>query len=194
MLDQLVQYDKELFLFLNNLGSPTWDGFWMALTNKTGPIALPLYMLLLFLAYRTFGIKRLLVVLLGVVVMILMTDQLANFFKFGFQRLRPCHDLEVNEAMRLVKSYCGGKFGYFSAHASNTMAVAIFFGTLLRSKSRYIGIFLVLWAILVAYSRVYIGVHFPLDVLTGAVIGSIFGWLCAKLVIFALHRIPYDFK
>ncbi|NHF57836.1 phosphatase PAP2 family protein [Flavobacteriaceae bacterium TP-CH-4] len=188
MLEELIRYDKELFLYLNKLGSPAWDGFWLLITNKISLVSLMLYAVLLYLAYRKFGPKKLLVLLVGIVLMILITDQLANFFKYGVQRLRPCHDSDVNTSMRLVKDYCGGQFGYFSAHASNTMAVAIFFSVLLSSKFRYIGIFLVFWAFLVAYSRIYIGVHFPLDVLTGVGIGAIFGWLFAKLVIFALDR------
>lgn len=122
--------------------------------------------------------------------LITVTDQLSNFFKYGVQRLRPCYDLEVNGIMRLVKNSCGGKFGYFSAHAANATAVAFFFTYLLKSKFRYIGIFLMVWAFLVAYSRIYIGVHFPLDVLSGMVIGLIMSWLFAKLYIFAVHKFP----
>lgn len=122
--------------------------------------------------------------------LILVTDQLSNFFKYGVQRLRPCYDTDVNGSMRQVKEFCGGKFGYFSAHAANSFAVAFFFTFLLRSKYRYIGVFLMVWAFIVAYSRVYIGVHFPLDVLTGGLIGLILGWLFAKLYIFALQKIP----
>jgi undecaprenyl-diphosphatase len=123
-----------------------------------------------------------------VTLLITCTDQLANFFKDGMQRLRPCHDPEINNAMRLVKSYCGGKHGYFSAHASNSFGVAFFLTCLLGSKNRYIGIFLMVWAFFVAYSRIYIGVHFPLDVVTGMLTGLIFGWLFAKLYIFAVHK------
>jgi undecaprenyl-diphosphatase len=90
--------------------------------------------------------------------------------------------------MRLVKSYCGGQYGYFSAHAANVFAIAVFFGSILKSNLKGIGFFLVLWAALVAYSRVYIGVHFPLDIVTGAVLGSLFGWLFVKLFIFALRK------
>ena len=137
MLDQLVHYDKELFLFLNNLGSAKWDGFWLFMTNKWSSI--PLYALLAFFTYRAFGLKRLLMTLVAIAVLILVTDQLANFFKYGVQRLRPCHDNEINGLMRLVKSSCGGKFGYFSAHAANSFAVAIFFTFFLRTKYKYIG-------------------------------------------------------
>ena len=188
MWQELIRYDKELFLFLNNLGNPSWDGFWMFVTNKFS--AIPLYLLLLVLTYRQLGLKRTILVLITVAVMILVTDQLSNLFKYGVKRLRPCYDSDLNGLVRLVKSYCGGKFGYFSAHAANNFAVAFFFTFLLRKKFRYIGIFLMVWAFLVAYSRIYIGVHFPLDVLTGGLIGLIFSWLFTKLYIFAVEKFP----
>ena len=186
MLEELIQYDKELFLFLNNLGSTTWDGFWMFMTNKWSSI--PVYLILAALSYKQLGVKRTVLLVLAIVILITVTDQLANFFKYGVQRLRPCYDPEVNDMMRLVKNSCGGKFGYFSAHAANSFAVVVFFTRLLGSKIRYIGIFLAIWAFFIAYSRIYIGVHFPLDVVSGMAIGSILGWLFAKLYIFALHK------
>lgn len=186
MLEELVHLDKELFLYLNNLGSESWDSFWLFVTNKISSI--PLYLILLYLSYRQLGIKKTLLLLITTALLITCTDQLANFFKNGVQRLRPCYDPEVSELMRLVKSYCGGRFGYFSAHAANSFAVAFFFTYLLGSKFRYIGIFLIAWAVFIAYSRIYIGVHFPLDVLTGVVIGLILSWLFAKLYIFAIHK------
>lgn len=186
MLDELVQLDKEVFLFLNGLGTPNWDGFWMFATNKLSSI--PLYLVLLILAYRQLGLRKMLMVLGTVAILILVTDQLANFFKYGVQRLRPCYDPEVSGLMRLVKSSCGGKFGYFSAHAANSFAIASFFTFLLKPTFKHIGLLLFLWALIVAYSRIYIGVHFPLDVLTGIVIGLGLGWLFTKLYIFTLHK------
>lgn len=186
MIEELVQYDKQLFLFLNNLGNPTWDSFWLFITNKFSSI--PLYLLLAILFYKTYGLKKTLLVLVTIALLITVTDQLANFFKYGFKRLRPCHDDEVFALMRLVKKSCGGQFGYFSAHASNSFAVAFFFTRFLKKKFYYIGFLLLFWAFLVAYSRVYIGVHFPLDIITGALIGLIFSWLFAKLYIFATYR------
>lgn len=182
MLEQLVHYDKELFVFLNNLGTTTWDGFWLFITNKFS--AVPLYLLLAVFFYKAYGLKKLLLLLLTVALLITVTDQLANFFKYGVQRLRPCYDEEVSGVMRLVKNSCGGKFGYFSAHASNSFAVAYLFTHLLQEKYKYIGFFLITWAFLVAYSRIYIGVHFPLDVITGTFVGLFFSWLFAKLFIF----------
>lgn len=186
MLEQLLELDKFLFLHLNNLGTTTWDSFWLFVTNKVNSI--PLYAVLLFISYKQLGLKKTALLLVTVGIMIGVTDQLANFFKYGVQRLRPCHDAEVNTLMRLVKSYCGGKYGYFSAHAANSFAVAIFFTILLRNKDKYIGISLIIWAAMVAYSRVYIGVHFPLDILTGCGIGLFLGWLFTKLYILALQK------
>lgn len=186
MLEQLIQYDKELFLLLNNLGSDTWDGFWMFMTNKF--TAIPLYFFLLFLSYRQLGLKKTGLILVAVALMIVCTNGLADFFKYGVQRLRPCYDTDLDGLVRLVKNSCGGKFSYFSAHASNTMGVAFFFTLLLKSKYGYIGVLLMLWAFIVAYSRIYIGVHFPLDVLSGMAIGALFAWVFVKLSIFAVHK------
>jgi len=185
-MDKLIELDERAFLFLNGLGTESWDGFWMFMTDKWSSI--PLYAILLFLTFRFYGLKKTLIVLVAVALMITVTDQLANFFKFGVARLRPCHNEEIFQAMRLVKSYCGCKYGYFSAHAGNSFAVSTFFTFVLSSRLKFIGYFLIIWALIVAYSRIYIGVHFPLDVVTGTAIGILFGWLFSRLYIFAAHK------
>ena len=187
MLEQLLQLDKDLFLFLNGLGTETWDSFWLFITNKWSSI--PLYLLLLIFSFKNLGLNKTIVLLITIALLITVTDQLANFFKYGVQRFRPCHDTEVNQFMRLVKSYCGGKFGYFSAHAASSFAVATFFTFLFKNSIKYIGLFLIIWALFVAYSRIYIGVHFPLDVVSGVGVGIFFGWVFIRLFIFATLKI-----
>nr|WP_299345877.1 phosphatase PAP2 family protein [Allomuricauda sp.] len=186
MLEELITWDKEVFLYLNGLGTETWDGFWLFITNKWS--AIPLYVVLLGTLYHFFGWKRTLIALVFIGLLITATDQLANFFKYGVQRPRPCHDLDIGSLVRLVKKSCGGKFGYFSAHASNSIALATFFSVLFKAKIKWISTPLALWALLVAYSRIYIGVHYPLDVATGILIGLIFGGLFANLSIFAFEK------
>ncbi|MFX0558180.1 phosphatase PAP2 family protein [Maribacter sp. CXY002] len=183
MFEELLHLDKELFLYLNGMGNSDWDIFWQFVSNKFS--AIPLYLFLLIVTYQKFGAKRTALLVIAVALLITVSDQLSNFFKYGVARHRPCHDEEVVHVMRLVKSYCGGKYGYFSAHASNSFAIAIYFGGLLRDRVRFIAFLLLVWALLVAYSRIYIGVHFPLDVLTGAAVGALLGWIFLKLFIFA---------
>ncbi|NER10766.1 undecaprenyl-diphosphatase [Muriicola jejuensis] len=186
MLEELLHIDREAFLFLNNLGSQAWDGFWLFTTGKWS--SLPLYLLLLILSARLLGWKRTLLLLATVALLIAVCDQLSNFFKVGVGRLRPCYDPDLDGLFRLVKASCGGKYGYFSAHAANTFAVAVFFSHLLRTGFRWMPWLLVFWAGLVSYSRIYIGVHFPLDVVSGALVGTFMGWLFFRLYIFALDR------
>jgi undecaprenyl-diphosphatase len=178
-MEQLIQLDKELFIFLNGLGTPTFDGFWMFITGKWN--AIPLYVTLLFLLYKKLGIKQTILIALLIAVMIACTDQLANLFKkVLFLRPRPCHDTELLEVMRLVKSHCGGRYGYFSAHAASSMALALFLGNILKPHVKYLYLSLIIWALFVGYSRIYIGVHYPGDVLTG----FFFGFIIAKLMLF----------
>ncbi|PKP14147.1 MAG: phosphatase PAP2 family protein [Bacteroidetes bacterium HGW-Bacteroidetes-3] len=175
MIDSLINKDIELFIYLNNLGTTQWDGFWLFTSNKYS--AIPLYLILLFLTYKQFGLKKTFVALLFVVLLIAFSDQTSNLFKYGFKRLRPCHNENISHLIRLVGNRCGGLYGYFSAHAANSMAIAVFFGLLLRSKLKNLFPILIVWAMVVSYSRIYLGVHYPLDVVTGMLIGLIYASL-----------------
>ncbi len=180
MLDSIINYDIELLIFLNNLGTTQWDGFWLFMTNKYS--AIPLYIVLLFFTFKYYGLKRTFAVLIFVALLIAVSDQTSNLFKYGFRRLRPCHDDSISHLIRLVKASCGGDFSYFSAHAANSIAIAVFFGLLLKKHLKYLFIILVFWALIVAYSRVYIGVHFPLDIVTGIFFGTVFSLILYSLL------------
>lgn len=179
MLESLLQYDEQLFVFLNSLGSPTWDGMWLFITSKYSSI--PLYVVLLYLIFKQFGWKNTLIIMLLVAVMIAATDQLANLFKHGFQRPRPCQEDHLKEIIRFIAPRCG-RYGYFSAHAASAMALAVFVGLLLKNKWKYLPYFMLFWAAIVGYSRIYVGVHYPLDVVTGFVFGGILGFLFYKIL------------
>ena len=180
MIDQLLHYDKELFLFLNGLGNVPWDGFWMAYTTKFNWV--PFYAILLYLIFKNLDKKTFISSLFVITLMIVFTDQTTNLFKDGFERLRPCYDEDIKGLMRLVRDTCGGKFGYFSGHASNSMAVAVFAGLVLRNKYRYFVFLMLFWAALMAYSRIYIGVHFPFDAISGMIFGAFSGFIFYKLI------------
>lgn len=178
-MDELIALDQQVFLYLNQMGSKTFDGFWMLMTYKATNIILYLFLALLYLK-RT-NLKSFLVLLLSVALLILVTDQVTNLFKDGFQRLRPCHDPTLSKMVRLVKSSCGGLYGYFSGHASNSFALAVFFSCIFGVKYRKLPFVLLFVAFLVAYSRVYIGVHYPLDIVSGMTFGALVGLLFFRI-------------
>ncbi len=178
MIETLLEYDKDLFLFLNNLGSPTWDGFWLAYTTKW--YWAPFYLLLLYLMFKKYDKKVFLIIVISAILMVAFTDQVTNLFKDGFERFRPCREESLKGLMRMVKDYCG-TFGFFSGHSSNSMAVAIFTGLLLKPYYKYLVFVLLFWAALMAYSRVYIGVHYPLDIVCGMIFGALSGFMFYKL-------------
>jgi len=173
-MEKLAKLDRELFLFLNNLGSEQWDWMWIAISDKW--MAIPLYAILLYLIFRKFGWRPTLITMVVITLLITATDQLANLFKHGFERPRPCRQEGVMEYARYVAERCG-RFGYFSAHAANSTGVAVFLSLLFRKHYPRLFIFLLIWAVVVSYSRIYLGVHYPGDVITGMLIGAIFGVL-----------------
>ena len=185
MIEQLLQYDERLFVYLNSLGSSSFDGFWLLVTNKLTFI--PLYAFLLFLIFKKLGWKTALVVLLLVSLMITVTDQMSNLFKSLFERPRPCRVPHLEEIIRFIAPRCG-KYGYFSAHAASSMALAVFIGLLLKKHFPKLVFILLFWSALVSYSRIYVGVHYPLDIITGMCIGGITGWVFYKIEQFFTHK------
>ena len=172
MLDQLIEFDQTLFLYLNNLGTPSWDGFWRVVTNKLTFI--PLYLVLIYLIARRLTIKGIVILVLTIAGMILFTDQITNLFKFTFERLRPCAQEGILESIR--QGECWG-YGFFSGHSSNSMATAIFTGLMLRPVYKNVIYYMIVWSIVVAYSRIYLGLHYPLDILCGLTFGALAGYL-----------------
>lgn len=185
MLDKLIEYDVELLIFLNNLGNPTWDNFWLVVTDEL--TFSPLYLFLLILIYRKFGLKIMLLSIVTIVLLITFTDQITNVFKSTFQRTRPCRTEGVMEHIRFIAERCG-KYGFFSAHSSNSMAGAVFGGLLLRPYYKNLIFILLFWSALVAYSRIYVGVHYPLDIVCGLAFGALSGFGFYKLFGFVIKK------
>ena len=173
MIEYLLQLDRLLFIFLNGLGGPMFDVFWLTITNKI--LNAVIYFGLALYFFKKTNLKHFSILLVSVSLLILFTDQFTNFIKYTVSRPRPCHVEDLNGLIRLVKQDCGGAFGYFSGHASNSFALAIFFSRLM-SKIKWLPNLLIVYAFLVAYSRIYIGVHYPLDVFSGLIMGCFSGY------------------
>ncbi len=172
MLDWILYWDTQLLIFLNNLGCYSYDEFWRLVSEKFTWI--PLYATLLFLLTLHYKRKKLLLVLLAVGVTFFFTDfVVSQIFRPLFHRLRPCHLETLSQRLRLVKESCGGQYGFPSAHASNSFGLAIIVGKLLFQKFPKMIYILIFWAVFVAYSRIYLGVHYPLDVTAGAIYGGV---------------------
>ena len=183
-MQEIIQEDKEAFQFLNNLGSKPFDQFWILISDVW--IWIPLYVIFLYLLYKNFKFKSLVFIIIFVALGVTVSDQLAGIFKTGIARLRPCHDSTLNHLMRTVK--CGGQFGFYSGHASNTFFIANFMSMLLYRKYRFIPYILFFWAATVSYSRIYLGVHFPGDILMGAVMGFLLGGFFSTLSLKVIRK------
>ena len=184
MFEEISKLDSKLFLFLNNLGTTKFDAFWLSLSKIEANIVMYLFLIFLFFHIKKLRPKFLYIfyLLFVIALMITITDQGANFFKDSFQRLRPCYNESISDSLRLVKENCGGKYGFFSAHASNSFSLAIFFGLLFKNRIRYMIIITIVYASLISYSRIYLGVHFPIDIIVGSSFGIFVGFIIYSFV------------
>ena len=182
MLEKVLALDTQLFIYLNSLGSETYDGLWLIITKQVN--WMPFFLLLFYLIYKKLGIKQTGYLLVFVAVLVFATDQTTNLFKHTFQRLRPCNNPEINTFIRIVQSR--SSFSFFSGHASNTMAVAAFLYFIFKNQFKYFWL-LFLWPLIFAYSRIYLGLHYPLDILSGYLFGIIIGYGMYKVYQWALN-------
>ena len=170
----LNNWDHQLFLFLNGLHVDWLDPVMVFITSEMG--WLPFYAVLLFFVFYKYRWKGLWV-LLGVIVVITLSDQIsASVFKPIFHRLRPCYDPLIEDLVYTPKGKPGGHYGFISSHAANTFALASFIYMTMKKHYSKIGWIMFPWAILVSYSRIYMGVHFPGDIICGAAVGMILGF------------------
>jgi len=172
IVESLNQIDHSMFFFLNGLHCSFLDPliYW----GTQSLVWIPLYLLLLFIVIRNFK-WRTLWILLFAALMILVSDQLSNLFKEWISRPRPTHEPGL-PGIHTVHGYTGGEHGFYSAHASNTMALAIFLIFLLKDRYKILTLLLFLWALFMGYTRIYLGVHFPGDIVAGFIIGGLIGY------------------
>ena len=172
MFDYLLHLDKKLFIFLNNLGSRPFDTIWLLITKQINWI--PFFLILLFILFKNLGTKKLGIAILTVAVLITFTNEITDIIKFSVQRIRPCNDDTLIGLIRVVKD--SDTFSYFSGHASNSTASMMFVYLILRRYYKY-SYLIFLYPLIFAYSRIYLGLHFPLDIISGYVFGSFTGIL-----------------
>ena len=181
----LERLDQQLFLFLNSINSPFWDQVMHAISGKL--IWAPLYLaILIFLGVKYK--RRFLIIILFVILAVTLADQISvHLFKNVFQRLRPCHEPALSGLVHLFNGECGGKFSFVSSHATNSFNIALL--SLLFIRKRCYTISIIIWALVVGYSRIYLGVHYPGDVICGSLLGALIGWSIYSLYVVTDDRI-----
>ena len=168
MFDALISFDHALTLGINQAHSPAGDSLMTLISEKTTWI--PLYLGLLFLIQKIFGWKRSLLIVVFIVLNVVLTDQISVLFKETLMRFRPCHHPGLKDLLHLADG-CGGKFGFVSSHAANTMGLAVLVSLIL--KNRAITVSMLAFALVNGYSRIYLGKHFVFDVIGGFLLGAL---------------------
>lgn len=184
MISSLLQLDERLFLLINGYHSPSGDVFMDFLSQKL--VWLPLYLLLASLIIFNFRKKSWLVLVVISVCIGLSDVTGSKLFKPNVRRLRPSHTKKLEKDIHLLikkdgTHYKGGTYGYFSSHASTTFCLATFLILLFKRRHKSI-LLLIIWSVSIGYSRIYLGVHYPLDVITGFLFGFLYAYLGVKLL------------
>ncbi len=173
-LDKIEQLDHDLLLWINQHNTPFLDDVMWGISSKW--FGVPFYLLVAFLLFKKYGLKNTLIALAVVGASIGLSDLISTeLFKNVIQRYRPTHHLELKDQLHIVNNYRGGMYGFVSSHAANMMAFAV--ASLLFLRTKWLSVLLIFFALIVAYSRVYLGVHYPLDVFCGADLGATIGLL-----------------
>jgi undecaprenyl-diphosphatase len=172
MLDFLKQIDTSLLLWINHHHSPFFDGVMFLVSGKW--VWVPFYVVLAFFIIRKYKMRSFWVIV-AAALLITMSDQGANLLKNAVQRPRPCKDPEIGYLVVIVNDYCRGAYGFVSNHAANSFALAGFISLMYRKK--WITSGMMLWAAVISYSRIYLGVHYPGDIAAGALLGLMLAYI-----------------
>ena len=183
MFDKLIYFDKQLFVFLNALGAAPFDPFWLLITKQS--LWIPFFLLLGFLLQRKIGWKNFGIGLLFITLILIFCNTTVEFCKTYFLRLRPCNDPEIKSIIRIIHQT--PTYSFFSGHAANSLATMTFVYLILKKYYQY-AFLIFLYPLVFAYSRIYLGVHFPSDILTGYFVGALFGIVFYKMYTIVLRK------
>lgn len=179
-MDFLLQLDKEWLLAINTGCKSAWLDVVCPFMRKQSNWYV-LYAVLLYICYRKWN-RQALWIVLGATFLVLVSDQLsANLIKNTVQRIRPCNEPSLNGIIYNIVG-CGKGYSFISAHATNHFAIAVFFSVLFQPTYKWFALIALVWAALIAFSQVYVGVHYPLDVICGALLGSGLGYIAARII------------
>ncbi len=187
MLDYLIYVDHNLLVLINSLHAPWADQVMWIISGKL--TWLPLYVLLIGLIFWRFGWKKALIILVGFAVAVGLSDFISSgIIKNLVCRPRPTHSAVIGSSLHIVNGYRGGLYGFVSSHAANTMSCALLFSLLYKNKLATS--LLMLWVLLNCYSRMYLGVHYPADIVGGLIVGATMAYIVYVILNKVFERYP----
>lgn len=178
MFEDILQKDQELLIYLNNLGSEFWDPIWLGITNQF--YWTPLFVLIFYLTIKTFGWKKGLFTIVMMIILVALSDQFTNLVKNTVMRIRPNNDSLIKLSLKELLN--PQSYSFYSGHAATSSVFTVFVILTLKKHLKYIWL-MVFFPLVFSYSRLYLGVHYPIDILTGLLMGTLLGLLYYKLYV-----------
>jgi undecaprenyl-diphosphatase len=185
MLKRLLEWDRDAFVYLNSLGIEEYDRFWATITDIVTWV--PLFIFFIILLFLKFPKREAWFKFLTIIGLIIFITAITHWTKISVARLRPNNTEEINTLIRILKSPTD--YSFFSGHASSSFSITTLVFLFLKEKIKWAALFFI-WPILFALSRIYVGVHFPIDIIVGMVVGILSGLLFYK--IYNHFIVPYS--